>query len=50
MLTIQIAVGIWAGGMLLIGSIVVGFWTADTIAKNKRYGRQWWRGILAPTY
>ena len=26
------------------------FWIAETISKNRRYGRQWWRGILAPTY
>jgi hypothetical protein len=50
MLAMQIAVGIWAGGLLLIGTVALGVAIADTVAKNKRYGRQWWRGILAPTY
>lgn len=49
-LTLQIAAGIWIGGLLLIGTIAIGFWVAETVSKNRRYGRQWWRGILAPTY
>lgn len=50
MLALHVAIGIWAGGLLLVGTIAGGLWIADTVAKNRRYGRQWWRGILAPTY
>lgn len=49
-LTLQIAIGIWVGGVLLIGTVAAGFWIAETISNNRRYGRQWWRGILVPRH
>lgn len=43
LLTMQIALGIWLGGLFLIGSAVSYFTVADKIERNRRYGRAWWR-------
>lgn len=45
-LTIQIAVGIWLGGLFLFATATVSFKLAEKIAHNKRYGHRWWRGLL----
>lgn len=42
MLALQIAIGIWLGGLFLIGTGAA--W--QKIEQNKRYGAPWWRGFL----
>lgn len=46
MLSLQIAVGIWMGGTALVATFFAAAWLAETIAKNKRYGAPWHRGII----
>jgi hypothetical protein len=42
LLSIQIAVGIWLGGLFLIGTIMAIVTAAEKIEKNRRYGYPWW--------
>lgn len=46
MLTLQIAVGLWLGGLFLTGSFAAYFVIADKIAWNKRRGLSWHYGLL----
>ncbi len=46
MLTLQIAVGIWLGGLFLIGTITAACMTHDRIKKVTRYGAPWWRAFI----
>lgn len=45
-LAFQIAVGIWLGGLFLIGTIAAFIAIAERISRNRRYGAPWWRGLL----
>lgn len=42
MLALQIALGIWLGGLLLIGSVAAYFAVAQRIERNRRYGYAWY--------
>lgn len=42
-LALDIAIGIWLGGVALILSVVAVVVAGDTFKKNRRYGRPWWR-------
>lgn len=42
MLTLQIAVGIWLGGLFLMGTIAASIKLTEKIERNRRYGRRWW--------
>lgn len=45
MLAMQIAVGIWLGGLMLGGTVWAGCAAADKIIHNRRFGAPWWRGL-----
>lgn len=44
-LAIEIAVGIWLGGLFLIGTFAAYFSLASKIEHNRNYGHPWYRGI-----
>lgn len=46
LLASQIAIGIWLGGLFLIGTVWLGFTVAAKVAENKRTGAPWWRGLV----
>lgn len=44
-LSLQIAVGLWLGGLFLIGTVWGTIAIAEKISKNNRYGAPWYRGL-----
>lgn len=46
MLPLQIAIGIWLGGLFLIGTVAAFCAASDKISKNRRYGAPWWSGLV----
>ena len=47
-LTIQIAVGIWFGGLFLFGTVAAFFTLRERIQRNRRYGYHWWQNLFEP--
>lgn len=45
LITIQIALGIWLGGLFLIGTVATFATISENIKRNTRYGYPWWRGL-----
>lgn len=43
LLTAQIAIGIWMGGLFLIGTVAAYFGVVTKIERNRRYGAPWWK-------
>lgn len=43
---LTIAVGIWLGGLALVGTFWIGTVVADNINRNRRYGARWYEGLL----
>lgn len=46
LLTFQIAVGIWLGGLFLTGTFTAYFVIAARIERNKRFGAPWHQGLF----
>lgn len=46
MLTLQIAVGIWLGALMIVATFWLFTTLRDAIEKNRRYGCPWWRGLV----
>jgi hypothetical protein len=44
-LAFEIALGIWMGGLSLVGTVVAYFAVCHKVEKNIRQGRPWWYGI-----
>jgi hypothetical protein len=40
---LQIAIGIWLGGLFLIGTVGAALHVQDRIKRNLRYGAPWYR-------
>lgn len=46
MLTLQIGIGIWLGGLFLWATGAAYFSVAARIEKNRQWGRPWYRSIV----
>lgn len=46
---LQIAAGIWLGGLLLIGTVAGFVMIAEKVSLNRRHGAPWYHGLLTNT-
>lgn len=46
MLTLQIAVGLWLGGLFLIGTCWAFIEVAAYVDRKRQYGEPWWRALI----
>ena len=50
MMALEIAIGIWLGGLLLIGTIWGSVAVAERIKQATRYGYPWWTKLVPVTF